>query len=300
MLKTNKPTLGLLAMVPIASLFFVGGPSAAALPWFRYAWNLGHIGFFFIATWAFCSVAPLWSRDKPWRYLAAIAIASLLIESIQFTIGRNLSLMDIARNITGAALALSITLKDRAPKAMFMAGLVFVLIDFSLFTKVAIQDWHYQHRHPIIENFETSQFLSFWPKHITQQSREVLEGNYAGYVRLTAGKFSGIQVSPVLRDWSAYRAIQVAIFNSQSFERPITIRMHDVLHEQSDQKYADRFNRTVMLQPGWNKLSLALTDVEKTTSGRVMDVSNMHQIGIFYSGLEQDDYLILDDIRLIP
>jgi hypothetical protein len=299
-LKLNPAHWSLLALIPIASLFFIGGPNAAALPWLRYAWNLGHIGFFFVATLSICVALPNFSREKPWRYLAVIAVASLAIETIQLAIGRNFSLLDIARNLTGASLALAYLLKTAIPKPVLLISLVFLLFDTSKFTQVAINDWDYQQRRPLIENFESDQFMHLWPKNIARDQEVVFEGEYSGLVRLKAAQFSGISISPILRDWSDYRSIQLAVFNSQNYERAITIRIHDVEHELSDQNYSDRFNKTINLLPGWNQLVISLDDISTAPKNRVMDTAKMHQIGLFYSNLKTDDYMFIDDIRLEP
>jgi hypothetical protein len=299
-LNLNRAQWSLLALIPIASLFFIGGPNATVLPWLRYAWNLGHIGFFFVATSSICVALPKFSRERPWQYLAIIAVASLAIETIQLGIGRNFSLLDIARNLTGASLALALLLKTALPKPALLISLVFLLFDASKFTQVAINDWSYQHRGPLIENFETDQFMALWPKHIERSQDLVFEGSYAGLVHLKTGKFSGINISPVLRNWSGYQAVHLAIFNSQNYSRAITIRLHDVAHELSPQNYSDRFNKTFDLLPGWNSLSISLDEIKSAPKNRPMDTSKMHQIGLFYSNLESDDYLFIDDIRLEP
>jgi hypothetical protein len=142
--------------------------------------------------------------------------------------------------------------------------------------------------------------MSLWPPTIERTQEIVFEGEYAGYVHLKAGKYSGIQISPVMRDWSSYQRLHLALFNSQPVERKITIRMHDIAHEKSSQYYTDRYTKAWTLQPGWNDINISLADVVSAPKSREIDMTRMQQIGMFYSGLTNEDYLVIDDFRLEP
>jgi VanZ family protein len=299
-LKLSRSQWSLLALLPIASLFFIGGPSSTTLPWLRYAWNLGHIGFFFIASLAVIATYPRFSKKTPWLYLGAITLISLFIEWLQSSIGRDASILDMARNVTGATMALSVVLKRKVPIPAFSCAVGFLVFDLFGFSEVAYSDWQHQQRLPLIENFETDQYLSRWHTNIQRTNDNVFSGSFSGFVPLKASKYSGIQISPVPRNWSAYQSLTIALFNSQSSARDITLRIHDVQHEKAAQYFSDRFNRTFTLQPGWNQLEIDLEDVASAPKNRRLDLTQMHQIGMFYSGLEQNDYLLIDKVQLEP
>lgn len=121
----SKPSLGvqglpLLArrwlapvlLLMLLPLFFVGGPDWASRALYKSAWNLGHIGFFWLLiTW----LAPL--RSQPgqshperitWLVVTlAVLVAGGLVELAQGSLQRQADWHDMLRNLTGAWLALA-------------------------------------------------------------------------------------------------------------------------------------------------------------------------------------------------
>jgi len=289
----------LLLLIPVASLFFIGGPAATALPVEKYAWNLGHIAFFIVATLAFAHFRPVRSNRDVYIFLAAVFGISIFIEVIQRFTGRDFSSVDILRNLAGAVLTLFFIARKYL-KGILIGFFGFVLaLDLTGFTYTAVTDYKMQSRAPIVENFESLGTLLYWEGNIEQASENRLAGQFAGKVTLAANvPFPGVNQAPVLADWAGYESVEFNIHNSALHPLSVTIRINDKAHELSDQDYDDRFNRNFELANGWNQIDIPLNDIQQAPTTREMDLTQIYRVGIFSGTLEQPVTLTFDEIKL--
>jgi len=285
-------------LIPASALFFIGGPTSIALPSWHYAWNLGHIAFFALLAFTLHAYRLDATRRRlVWLFLSVL-FASLLIELVQFFLGRDWSLIDIGRNLTGFTLGLSVFPPKKIFKPLVKFATVFLLVDVAGFVFTAAGDEYLQTRAPIIENFETPVFRNYWSNNIQLTDVNPFSGDYAAMVNLKPARYAGFSLSPVMRDWSGYRNLSLAVNNGSSERLTVTIRINDVVHQLSEQNYNDRFNQRFDLDPGWNSLSILLRDIQTAPSNRLMQLKQMFKIGIFISGLRNPVVLGLDEVVL--
>jgi VanZ family protein len=285
----------LLALTP---LFFVGGPSAIALPVIRYGWNLGHILFFFLATGLYCHLRPITGWQQLSQVLVSILAVSLLIELIQSQVGREFSSQDMLRNLVGSTLALFWRARPHLHPSLISFAVLLVLLDLSGFAWTAHTDWRIQRQAPLIEDFEGTAALPYWQGAIKQSQDLVIAGRYSGQAALRAGAFSGVSLAPILANWTGYTGLEMQVHNPGNRQLMLTIRINDRAHELSAQDYADRYNHSIALTPGWNKIVVPLSQVQSAPATRAMAMDQIYRLSLFFAQLDQPMRLTLDDIRL--
>ena len=82
-----------------------------------------------------------------------------------------------------------------------------------------------------------------------------------------------------------------------SLEQPIelVIRVHDASH---DQRLADRFNRTLVIAPGANRIAIPIDDIRRAPDRREMDLQRVRGIILFVYRLNRPVRLSLGPITL--
>ena len=75
----------------------------------------------------------------------------------------------------------------------------------------------------------------------------------------------------------------------------VTIRVHDAAH---DQRYEDRFNRTLTIAPGVNRFEIRLDDIRTAPDRREMDMSRIRGVVIFAYRLAASTHVFLGPLQL--
>jgi VanZ family protein len=112
---------------------------------------------------------------------------------------------------------------------------------------------------------------------------------------LMPGIYSGLTFDEPYPDWHGYRQLTLTIVSDLAVPLPMTIRIHDAAH---DQRYADRFNRRLLVNPGTNRFVIAIDDIRTAPDRRVMDLRHVRGIVLFAYKLEQPTHVYLGPLRL--
>ena len=288
-----------LLLLPVASLFFIGGPNGVAAPFLRYAWNMGHIAFFVVATVAYSHFRPFKSTLQVFYYLASVLILSFIIEGAQSTFGRSMSTMDILRNLIGCALALWFVARPFLHISV-ISFLSFVLaIDLAGLAAAGYTDFLIQTRKPIVEDFESEFSIARWNGNLVSSTEHVFAGQYSGKVIFLPSKYPTVMLFPTLQDWTGYTRFEMTIFNPENEPMDINIRLHDKMHALSSaQQYNDRFNAVFELQSGWNTLSYRLEDIQNAPTSRAIDMNAIYALGLFLHDTQSTTELYFDEFIL--
>jgi hypothetical protein len=75
----------------------------------------------------------------------------------------------------------------------------------------------------------------------------------------------------------------------------LTIRVHDADH---DQRYADRFNRRLVVSPGLNRFVIPVEDIVNAPDRRRMDLRRIRGIVLFAYELDRATHVYLGPLRL--
>jgi hypothetical protein len=255
----------------------------------------GHFLIFVLLT-----LAALWPYRKSeiqpvWLLMALILLFGLLIEAVQSVIGRDPSLYDVLMDLLGVAVG-GIVYAGFIRRAL-SSGLTLVVV--ILLTLVAFYKplyWLkvYQVRadeFPRLmnpENIFTSRLLTAKPggeiRRLTLPDNASIPPelgiNACIYVSLLDSRWPGIRIQEPEPNWRDYESLEVGIYSDQLEDLPLTLRINDQKH---NNKYLDRYNRRLLVHPGYNNFSLPLHEIEHAPKGRIMDMENISGVMIFAS-----------------
>lgn len=289
-------------LLPLAvafPLFFIGGPEWVASPLYREVWSQGHLVFFALLALWLTSVVPM-ARPRRWLLLSvAIVVAGAIIEGIQAQVGRVASWEDGLRNLIGAWFGLFWSLPSNR-KVWLGRALASALVIWQL-TALAGHAMNHLHRlqqFPVLASFESPRDLAGWRGRIERVKEPVSEGRYSLAVHLDTRRFSGVRSYTLRGDWRGYHELVFDLYNPLDDAVPIVLRINDRQHEQSGNRFADRFNHRLTVQSGWNEYRIALEEVRQAPEGRAMNLAEIQQVQLFVQDLEQPRTLYLDHVRL--
>ncbi len=257
----------LLLIIGTALLFF-GGPDYYSSRQFRLAWELGHIGLFFLYTYALLKIWKSFARRSFQVQLIVVLLLSLvlglLIEWSQGAFGRSFSLKDIAMNVIGGIAAVAFLSPSRITLSrnllrltQIIVCLLILLMTYPLVT-VLVDQVIAKTQFPILSNFETPFEIDRWEGRtkIAIDKNTVREGKASLKVQLTKDKYSGISLNHFPPSWQDHESFHMSIFNSSLEPLKVTVRINDKEHVTGVELYSDRFNRQFVLATGWNNMTL--------------------------------------------
>lgn len=96
-------------------------------------------------------------------------------------------------------------------------------------------------------------------------------------------------------DWSGYRHLVFDLFNPQSREMSVTIRIDD---SQNAWNYADRYNQAFSLKSGSNRIRIPLETLMTSGTARKMNLEKIHKFMLFLVRPQKAHVLYLDHVRL--
>lgn len=264
--------------------------------------NWGHVAVFFLASLLLLEFLRDWIGSRRLR-LIGIALICLGIgagiELIQPYFGRDRSLIDLIYDGVGIIAALLFHLAHESKKAWLRGLGVAVLVvstcvpayfgTMVLARSLAV---------PYLAGFEHFWERDFWQA--GKQTQVWIEAAPSGghwlRVQMVGGAYPGVSFPEIHQDWRGYDALALRIFSSESQPVKLVIRIHDNQHNND---YADRFNQSVLLQPGMNDLAISLINIASAAKNRPMDLSQIESLMLFTVSPDQPISLFIDDIRLI-
>ena len=284
-------------------LLFLGGPDYYSNRIFKAAWDLGHVPFMFVVG---VVVLELLGRAQfiskkllPVAFGCVVVGLAFSSEYIQSFIGRTSSLSDVLADILGGLLAWLFVF-GLAHRLLTTLILILCIIVITPFFTIMYDEVMVRSKFPLISDFENHLELSRWSggSELQRSTLRATEGLYSlEFVLLDEG-YSGVATRDFLSDWQGYRFLQFDVWSPKD-HLPVTIRIHDKLHAESAQLYADRFNRRYLLKQGWNRLLITLDDVYAAPKNRAFNLSEVWGLGLFSYNLGSQEKLYLDQLILI-
>lgn len=301
------PILALLALI----LIFIGGPDQYDPRSYQYAWNAGHVISFFL--WTYLCLHYLHKLRcidflKQISLFVIIAfVLGVVIEFMQSQIGRDYSWNDVINDILGSALAVSLLSTQRTHINQTIRRLLVssLIIAITIHNKdlaiVLIDDYQAREQFPVLADFSAPFAASRWQgdSRIQIISDDRLSATNILKVELNTHRYSGVILQHFPTDWSTFSQLQIDYYNPASEALVLTCRIHDKQHEKGEQRYDDRFNRQIVLQPGWHSLQIKLEDVINAPAQRQMDIGDMMAIGLFATQLHHEQAFFIGNVQLI-
>ncbi|HEB54744.1 MAG TPA: VanZ family protein [Gammaproteobacteria bacterium] len=291
-------------------LFFLGGPDYNSPRAFSAFWNLGHIIYFSLLSYALSKWTWLsrYHLIKRWLFILSVTlIIGTLIELVQYHIpNRTADPADVIRDLSGSFLFLSFSSAYSAGtgKLKIILRTIAIMLLLVLLRPLAtslLDEAIAWRQFPLLSSFETPFELDRWQGSAPMTIRHIpsIATGHILQITLSKARYSGVDLKYFPRDWRKYKTLELNIYNPQAQPLPITCRIHDLQHAQGMQQYSDRYNHRFLLTAGWNKIDIDLNDVAFAPRHRKMDMGQIQNLDIFVMSLPQPRVIFLDNIKLL-
>jgi len=310
-------------LVICAGFFLLYVPCPAVFDPHRYLLqrilSLGHIPLFAGLAWAILAginIRTRKARNWPiWSYFAAFMITlalSVLSELGQMITSRDASKKDLLYDNLGCVFFLGVVCCWTNHKVSERLGVwkkhvrvVFILV-VSIVVAVLVRplvlsgvdEIEKRRNLPIIGSFETEREVRRWhggASELLLADEWVEDGRYSLRVKLSPGTYSGIMMPHPPRNWRGYKFLKFSVLNPSEKRMKLVVKIFDWDH---NYEYEDRFNTTMDIAAGVNRMSIALKEIEASPGGRRMRMDRIAQISFFLRDVKQEKILFLDNIRL--
>ena len=303
----TRQVFGLIVL--LTAFLFFGGPANESHRIYQAFWDTGHVILFMLLGGVVLHMPPLVKKSwfVKWGLITIFCLATgLLIEGLQLLVNRTFDVRDVLNDLLGGYAALLLTgamqARTRAIQWLLTLSAVSVLLlGYGVFIAVVIDHFLMQQDFPVLADFEGPLQLTRWDTKLARlsYSRHVVRhGQGAMKVEFQPGDYPDITLISFPPDWRGYETVRFSLY--QAMDTPLTmeLKVYDRAHRHNDYRYSDRFNRELILSPGWNDVSVSLNDVKNAPMGRVMDMTVIASISLFLHDLKQPMTLYLDDLYL--
>lgn len=305
----NHRTLFILGFIGLLGLFF-GGPDLVHARSFKHAWDLGHI--FIFAIWTVL-LLRLW----PWLKAVSFGTQTLVIlllcifmgggiEWVQGLIGRYPSADDLIRDLIGSLLALLFWFPKRFDLGRFWRHLLQILciaallIAFAPVPRSLVDEWSAWRQFPHLSDFEAPFELDRWSgdAELTIDHTHAWSGRAALRIDLGTDLYSGAALNYFPGNWLGWGHLTCHLYNPDATPIRLTFKITDRHHDVSGYRFEDRFNRSQDILPGWNRITIDLSDVVSAPDDREMDLTRITAFQLFSIRLPAPRTLYLDHLML--
>jgi len=311
--------LGIVFTLFISVFLFIGGPGAHELTVYREFWQLGHFVLFALTIFLLAQINAVKSQHWLVQILAVgvfCLTVGLVTEVLQRYFGRSFSLRDVFNDILGGyagffsakILYLHQTLssgirKHRIGKQLGYSAAIVVLALFSgrFFIKAAINEINTRMDFPTLSNFETLFETNRWQGNYAYSSisPEFARGGGNGMrIKFLPARYPSIALVDFIGDWRGYRDLKLSMYNTEKEPIEVVLSIHDHQHHHTGYQFKDRFNKTIVLTPGWNDLSYSLEEIKNSPEDRQMDMNEMYSFSLYMVEIKQSKMIYLDNVYL--
>lgn len=298
--------LALLVVLIVTPLLFYGGPDWFNGPFGRAVWNLGHIGFFGLLTLA---IHP-WHWLKGWKLWLLSTLAVLLvggaIEFAQMYVGREASLIDMLRNLTGAWFVLGWrhvldpkqSVRSTSHPVLIIGSTLLVLSELGNVAAIGVRQLQVANQLPLLYDFRHDDPTLYWQGELTPSREYAGEQGRSLRLDLDTGLYSGGSLGNLPSDWRDYERLSLTLYNPSELLMEITLRINDWPHAFGNNAFSDRFNTRLTLMPGSQTYTFDLQDIEQAPRTRTMEMDRISQLKVFASRLPEPATIYIQDLRL--
>ncbi len=279
--------------------FFVEDPGSESEDLVRALWNLGHIFYFMFAIIALRRHLDM--RDWPhWLTISiAVFLISIIIEYLQYGVGREQGWEEIELNLIGAWLAI-FWLNQGGPQVwvgrIIATGLV--IHQIALAAQAVLTDYRLKERMPLLTGLEMPYEIEWWQGPTSRSSAVARSGEFSLRVDFTTDSHSSAQLTTLPRDWSDYQQLRFHIYNPYLTPLNLTLRVTDQLNKEQPLLYSDRFHLSFTVENGWNEVTVPLEDIQEAPTDRMLALDNISALEIFTATLREPKTIYFDGFQL--
>ena len=295
----------------VCSVFlFVGGPDYYSPRSFKYFWDIGHIVFFSALS---TLILLRWSTHKKMSFLRQCVILVLvtiilgiLIEWIQAGAKRTVDILDVVRNLIGTLVAISfLAPANKTVPKLYLGTLRFLAILMVIWAvlplaKAVADEVLARIQFPVLSDFETPFEINRWSgkANLSIDNEVHFHGRSSLKVALKTSNYSGAGLRYFPRNWSNYKYLHLHVFNPTDDSLKIKCRIHDRRHAEGNQAYGDRFNKSYVLEQGWNRIVIPLEQVENAPKTRKLDLKRVQKLSVYVYRLSHPRVIYIDKVSL--
>lgn len=241
--------------------------------------------------------------------IGGVFLAGIAIEIIQPYFGRSASFLDIYYNLVGISCAggvFALSRRKEPAKTRHVAAYIGItlLLASSLFLPILgaytlrAQDQSL----PKLLDFEDTWQQRLWRAGGTGLASLIKapsgwEENKSTALQITfnPGKYPGFNFAHPPKNWSKYSYLSFEVFSKNDSAHKLTLRIHDDAHSQD---YADRFNKTLEIKRGLNKIEIPLSEIQNAPNSRAMALDEIAGMALFMVQPEGSPSLYFDNLAL--
>jgi hypothetical protein len=278
----HVPLFGVIAIILLWLLYLSLGQRLSAFPRYSLAW-LGAVG------------------------LGAIS------EYLQFFSARDADIMDWVNDIAGATafLALHFTFdsqlsdrereqRNRVRIPIRVAALAILLVAGIPMIKGAAANWYRRISFPKMYTFSSYlETMFIQSQHADLEYTEPpveWSGHDSQVAKVTffPAKYPGLGLRGPYPDWRGYKMLTLDVFSPA--ESPVSLYL--MIKDRGVASFTDRYNRELLIHPGYNEIRIPLEEIEDAPANRQLDLSSIHIIHLFIIEPQQPMILYIDDLSL--
>lgn len=305
-----KTNVAYFLAVILTILLFVGGPDYESHRIVQQIWDVGHIVLFLMLSYLTLNFIRKYKLSYITQFLIIVALSfifGLSVELVQLLVGRDFELQDLANDVSGAIIGYFVyyLLHAKISKlGKIIAALsIVLLLMISLYplANVLVDEVKMKNEFPVLSDFESPTQLSRWDvkqANLSLHRNHVQQGEYSLQAIFLPDAFPDITLQHFPRDWSGYKNIRFSLYNKAQDPIVIELKIYDEDHMKYGYQYTDRFNRELLLQPGWNNISISLNEIFNSPEKRTMDIARIKSFSLFLKDVTSPVTIFLDDLKL--
>ncbi|MBV1869965.1 MAG: VanZ family protein [Gammaproteobacteria bacterium] len=286
-------------------------------------WDFGHLPLFMVLAFVslpYLNQATGLSKNKKLtilKYFGSIIFLAMAIEIVQWATGRNASFSDLRKDTLGALLIyLYFYFRDIKSRSIRWVSWVIALLwlgfESQPVTEAAIDRWRMKASLPVLADFETQAELTRWRGGRFQRVEVELDlpsenienhssqtRNHALMVSFHTDGYSGIVGDGLHRDWRGFKTLKMDINNPMASFLKLNVKIEDRLAMGKNRAYQNRYNGVYRLQPGDNNIHISLEKVSKAPHSRILDLSDVARLSLFFHNTPEKGHIYIDNIILL-
>lgn len=242
----------------------------------------GHIVLGFVIFWLLAqrmATQPLLRRSLSAWVITSISLAA--VEVVQIPLQRDASLTDWLLGGLGALAALLLYVSRGRRSLQVASGLV-LLLALSPLIYTSLGYIERQRQFPVLVNFTSplaAALIQQRQAQLAPGARLEVQGQSFSRLCLQSGDhWPGLAIVEPVADWRGYSTLQLTLYSTLEKPLELYLRIQDGQH---NQQFTDRFNTRIDLQPGYNRLEIALDKVRLAPETRNMDMADISEVILF-------------------
>jgi len=152
----------------------------------------------------------------------------------------------------------------------------------------------------VLFDFESDADLDrfHWKCHtlFSLSNENVTHGVKSLRLELYPSDYPGLVPKLGMNDWSRYKTISFDVYNSEDEETSISVRIDD---KKDYPNYENRYTKSFILKPGFNRLSISLNSLITSGTGRALNLKKIYRFLIFMAHPHKKFILFIDYVRLV-